>query len=91
MKFVRTFTVQFPVWDEDGNRTDEKVERVKALFKEEVQLLNGNATKVKYGSYVLNEGVDAEEVAKDLADHDWSEELYMEPIEGSTFYKVRAR
>ena len=74
-----------------GNRTDEKVERVNALFKQKVEILNGNATKVKYGTFVLNEGVDAEEVAKDLADHDWSHQLYMEPVEGSPFYKVRAR
>ena len=88
IKFVKTFKVEFPVWV-DGQPTEEKETRIKALFVREVSVFNGLKTAYQYGSMVLDSEVAQEEADKADPNRDWSDELEFVPVEGSNFYKVR--
>ena len=88
IKFVRTFKVEFPVWV-DGQPTEEKETRIKALFVREVSAFNGLKTIKQWGSMVLDREVTQEEVDKTDTEKDWSHELRFVPKEGSTYYDVR--
>ena len=82
--FVRAFDCTVPVWV-DGKKTDKTEDRVKALF---VSRLKGIA-RGTYGSCFMEKDASVESVTKDWStDVDYSEQLRMEPVEGSDFAKV---
>ena len=82
--FVKAFTCTVPVWD-DGKRTDETEERVKALF---VARLAG-ISRGTFGSCFMEPGSTVESVESAWStDFDYSEHLRMQPVEGSDFAKV---
>lgn len=89
LNFVRTFTVEFPVWV-DGKPTDEKETRIKLLFVERTEY-NG-LPRTTYGSAVINKDWDEQRIHEVYkTDVDYSADLKMVAVEGSEFTKVVPR
>lgn len=90
LNFVRTFTVNFPVYDADGNPTEERVERIKLLFVERSEY-NGLLRRT-YGSAVINQDWTEQKVHEVYkTDVDYADYLKMVAVEGSEFTKVVPR
>jgi len=89
LHFVRTFTVEFPIWV-DGKPTDEKETRIKLLFVERTEF-NG-LPRATYGSAVINKDWDEQKIHEVYkTDVDYAADLKMVAVEGSEFTKVVPR
>lgn len=94
VRFIKTFEVQAPIFDKDGNRTGEVETRIKALFlREKASEKLGNLVRRKdFGSMWLEKETTEEEAMELLnVEEDYSEDLEFHGENEEGFFKVRLK